>query len=336
LSELFFARHNVLTPETIAMRLSWGLALLASVACVAAQNPETNSPTSSPTGFRFEAIGNKSLGPVFVYHFGAVTSSNAPNARSRSNYFHPLYGLDGEVLTDDFPQDHDYHRGLYWAWSHIRVGDQEYDSWSLRGIRYEFQRWLAKEARSDGVRLGVENGWFVGDKQIMRETVWVQVHPRSASSRAIDLELRWTPTDHPVRLLGAAGKSYGGLTLRFGPRSKTMITVPGGRTSGDLVVSNLPWADLSGDLKKGSGDLSGVAVFVNPGHPDYPPTWMTRHYGLLAAGWPGVTPKTLPAGEPVTCRYRIWIHRGTPDAGEIQRAYADYCATERRHSEGKQ
>ena len=332
----------MLTPETIAMRLSWGLALLASIASAAAPNPETKSPAASPTGFRFEAIGDKSLGlwegdrPVFVYHFGAVTSSNAPNARSRSNYFHPLYGLDGEVLTDDFPQDHDYHRGLYWAWSHIRVGDQEHDSWSLRGIRYEFQRWLAKEARSDGVRLGVENGWFVGDKQIMRETVWVQVHPRSAAGRAIDLELTWTPTDRPVRLLGAEGKSYGGLTLRFGPRSKTMITVPGGRTSGDLVVTNLPWADLSGDLKKGSGDLSGIAVFVNPGHPDYPPTWMTRHYGLLAVGWPGVTPKTLSAGEPVTCRYRIWIHRGTPDAAEIQRAYADYCTTARRRRADKE
>ena len=144
------------------------------------------------------------------------------------------------------------------------------------------------------------------------------------------------PTDRPVSLLGAEGKSYGGLTLRFGPRSKTIITVPGGRTSGDLVVTNLPWADLTGDLKKGSGDLSGIAVFVNPGHPDYPPTWMTRHYGLLAVGWPGVTPKTLPAGEPVTCRYRIWIHRGTPDAAEIQRAYADYCATARRHPEAKE
>ena len=164
----------------------------------------------------------------------------------------------------------------------------------------------------------------------MRETVLVQVHPRSAASRAIDLELTWTPTGRPVRLLGAEGKSYGGLTLRFGPRSKTMITVPGGRTSEDLVVTNLPWADLSGDLRKGSGDLGGIAVFVNPGHPDYPPTWMTRDYGLLAVGWPGVTPKTLPAGEPVTCRYRIWIHRGTPDAAEIQRAYAEYCATARR------
>jgi len=39
------------------MRLSWALALVASVASVSAQNPEAKSPAVSRTGFRFEAIG---------------------------------------------------------------------------------------------------------------------------------------------------------------------------------------------------------------------------------------------------------------------------------------
>src|SRR5205809_4003827 len=111
----------------------------------------------------------------------------------------------------------------------------------------------------------------------MHETAWVRVHSSSASSRAIDIDLTWTPTDRPVTLSGAEAKSYGGLTLRFGPRSKTIITVPGGPTSGDLVVTHLPWADFSGDLKKDSGDVSGIALFIDPRHPDFPPTWMTRH-----------------------------------------------------------
>src|SRR5205807_2472164 len=42
---------NVLAREIIAMRLSWGLALLASVASAAAQNPDTKSPAASPAGF---------------------------------------------------------------------------------------------------------------------------------------------------------------------------------------------------------------------------------------------------------------------------------------------
>ena len=34
---------------------------------------------------------------------------------TRANYIHPLYGLDGEVLTEDFPRDHPHHRGVFWA-----------------------------------------------------------------------------------------------------------------------------------------------------------------------------------------------------------------------------
>ena len=32
----------------------------------------------------------------------------------------------------------------------------------------------------------------------------------------------------------------------------------------------------------------------------------------------------LVAGEPVRCRYRIWIHRGRPDAEHLARAFAAY------------
>ena len=224
-------------------------------------------------------------------------------------------------------KDHDYHRGLYWAWPHIKIGSQEFDLWSMRGIRYEFQRWLAQETKPNTAVLGVENGWFVGDKQVMREKAWIKVHPGPSESRSIDIELTWTPTDQSITLWGAEGKSYGGLTLRFGPRSKTIITVPTGRTSEDLVVTKLPWADLSGDLNRNTAGLSGAAVFVHPEHPDFPLTWMTRHYGLLAVGWPGVTPQTFPAGKPSACRYRLWIHRGAPEAAEIQKAYEAYGAT---------
>jgi len=313
-------------------------ALLSQTASRAAQDSDKKSPTAPQVRFRFEAVSDKSLGrwegdrPVFVYNHGVVSKPGVSATRNRSAYVHPIYGLEGEVLTDDFPADHVDHRGLYWAWPHIKIGSQEYDLWSLRGIRHEFQRWLAQETNANTAALGVENGWFVGDKQVIRETVWIKVHPATAETRSIDLELRWTPTDQAITLWGAEGKSYGGLTLRFGPRSKTIITVPNGRTTNDLLVTKLPWADLSGDLNPHAVDLSGAAVFVHPEHPDYPPTWMTRHYGLLAVGWPGVMPQTFPAGKTFAGRYRLWIHRGAPEAAEIQRIYEAYRATARTHA----
>jgi hypothetical protein len=302
-------------------------------------------PENSSTGFRFQAVNDQSLGlwendkPVLVYNHGPIARPDAQGARARACYFHPVYGLDGEVLTDDFPKDHLYHRGIYWAWPHIKINNQEYELWSAKGeLRHVFQRWLAKEANAECAKLGVENGWLVGDKPLVREQVQVEIHPESAGSRAIDIELTWTPIDQPLTLSGAEGKSYGGFNVRFAPRTKTVISVPenstlpdgvvapAGRISGDLLVTKLPWADFVGDFQ-GGVELSGAAIFVHPRHRDYPPTWMTRHYGLVSVGWPGVVPQTFPANEPITCRYRVWIHRGSPSAAEIQEAYETYRAT---------
>jgi hypothetical protein len=260
---------------------------------------------------------------VFVYNYGDIESPSAPEVPKHSAYLHPIYGLDGEVLTDDFPKDHVYHRGLYWAWPHIKIAGQEYDSWSLRGIRPQFQGWLRQEVKTNVAILGVENGWFVGKVQTMREQVFIAVHEASAESRSIDIELTWTPIDQPITLSGAPGKSYGGVTFRFAPRTETVITVPSGRAREDLLVTKLLWADFSADFKE-KGQFSGAAIFVDPNHPDYPPTWVTRNYGMLAVGWPGATPQIFPPGKSFSCRHRIWVHRGAPAVSEIQNAYQSY------------
>jgi hypothetical protein len=284
---------------------------------------------SAGARFVFKKVSDESLGlwenskPVFVYNHGDIQLTSRPQTHPHSNYFHPVYGLDGEVLTDDYPGDHYHHRGLYWGWPTVKVGDRQVDSWHYRNFRYKFHRWLAKETTSDRARLGIENGWYAGDKQIVKEEAWVEVHPATEAGRYIDLALTWTPIEEAVTLQGADGKSYGGLNLRFAPRTDTTITVPQGRANEDLLITRLPWADLSAKIKE-AGAPSGAAVFVHPSHPDFPPEWMTREYGLLSVGWPGVNAKTLPAGQPVTCRYRIWIHRGLHDAATVQKAYDEY------------
>src|SRR6056300_243087 len=43
---------------------------------------------------------------------------------NRANYIHPLYTLDGDILTEDFPEDHLHHRGIFWAWHQLNIGDK--------------------------------------------------------------------------------------------------------------------------------------------------------------------------------------------------------------------
>src|SRR5262245_20143036 len=52
---------------------------------------------------------------------------------ARANYVHPLLDLDGEPLTEDFPADHLHHRGIFWAWHQVLIGDKAIgDPWALK------------------------------------------------------------------------------------------------------------------------------------------------------------------------------------------------------------
>jgi len=307
------------------------LAVLLLLGCAA--DPTSHAAEATKAGFRFADVSDKSLGlwegdkPVFVYNHGVISKAGVPEDRARSSYVHPLYGLDGEVLTDDFPKDHYHHRGLFWAWPHVKIGDKECSLWDLKGIRHQFERWIEKEASAKGAVLAVENGWYVGAEKVVQERIWLRVHPATVDERAIDVDCEWVPLKAAMTLTGAEGKSYGGLTLRFAPGTNTAITIPSGLTKADLPMTNLPWADLT-RLFDAEKKTSGAAIFVHPSHPDFPPQWLTRHYGVLCLGWPGVKPATFQVGEVIRCRYRVWIHRGTVTTERLAQAYEAYRATD--------
>jgi len=285
--------------------------------------------------FRFQAVNDASLGlwdadqPVLVYNHGMVTVDRVPQKdprRTRACYIHPLWGLQGEVLTDDAPRDHYHHRGIYWAWPHVKIDGREYDLWMYHNIQQKFVRWLDRQAGPVTAALGVENGWFVADRKVMIERVWLRAYKAAGGERSLDLEFTFIPVDRPITLRGSEGKSYGGLNIRYAPRDKTVITVPAGPSKQDLPDTPLPWADLSAQFKDPNAQTpSGAAVFIDPGHPDFPPTWLTRHYGILCIGWPGVKGKTFEPGQPIRLNYRLWIHRAAADTEALKQAYEGYA-----------
>ena len=105
-------------------------------------------------GFRFRELGDKSLvledddKPALVYNFGVITDPKVPKddpRGSRACFVHPVYGLNGEVLTESSPKDHYHHHGLFWAWPHIGIEGKEYDLWVDKDIRQRFVRWICRE-----------------------------------------------------------------------------------------------------------------------------------------------------------------------------------------------
>src|SRR5690554_4279744 len=70
--------------------------------------------------------------PRFFYQ---TATKSLDGKYPRANYIHPLYGLNGEVLTEDFPEDHLHHHGIFWAWHQLFAeGERVGDPWISEGI----------------------------------------------------------------------------------------------------------------------------------------------------------------------------------------------------------
>ena len=256
---------------------------------------------------------------VFVYRHQMMLAEGVPEKYRRSTYIHPLFDLRGNAITDDFPKDHLHHRGLSWTWAHVSIAGEVHDLWACEGIRQVFERWLAKENGPVCATIGVKNAWWIAQRKVMDEWVWIRAFPANEYGRAIDVLLTLKALE-PIQLSGRKEKGYSGFGLRYGPRQATIVSTPQGTEAADSDLKPLPWADESGKFA-GSPILSGAAIFQHPSNPSSPAGWCLRHYGFIGVSWPGVEIIHLEPGKTLTLRFRVWVHEGDAKEGKVQEAY---------------
>jgi hypothetical protein len=279
--------------------------------------------------------------PVLTYNYGFIDPPEEKKADMaekapgpRTGYVHPIYGLDGDRLTDDYPSDHLHHRGLFWAWPLSTIGGKRFDLWLLKDCHSVFVKWLEPPSGGPVAKLAAENGWVFSATPgvLVREQVRLVVHPADQAGRAIDVALDFTNVSGgPVTIQGQLDESngvlkgYGGLTLRFdGTRQPTVLTNGLGDVPEDIFRAKTPWSDLSSPIKEG-GPTSGIAVFQNSGNPSYPHEgWILRHYGVIGASWPCEAAYNLPPNETLKLQYRLYVHRGNVQEGKVAEHFAEY------------
>jgi hypothetical protein len=256
---------------------------------------------------------------------------------SRCHYIHPLYGLDGEVLTEDFPEDHRHHRGIFWAWHQVLVGDKRVgDGWSLKDIFWDVY---------DAKTLSLDDGssvlsvkvfwksplWTDGggrQKPFVRETTVVRVYPASGDIRKIDFEIGLLALEDGVRIGGAANKkAYGGFSARIRLPKDISFTGQGGAvTPAGTPIEAGPWLDFSGSFQE-EGQVSGLAILCHRSLPGYPQRWILRRRGSMQnAVYPGREPILLSREKPLVLRYRLIVHRGNAEQINLNKLQAQYNA----------
>jgi len=244
--------------------------------------------------------------PVYVYNYGMMLDSGAPESKRRSSYLHPVYAPNGVVVTDDFPRDHWHHRGVFWAWPIITVEGKRYDQWMALNPQTRFERWVTREAGEGNAVLEVENGWYLDGGKIVKESVRIVAHPAQDGKRILDFELEFTALDRPIAIAGAPenNKGYGGFSVRFAKRENTIITTDAGREVKDTDMVRHTWAQLEADY---GGKHAALRIDDDPSNPGSPNGWCLRHYGFLGVNFPGRQPFQLSPGRPLRLKYRVTL-----------------------------
>jgi len=269
--------------------------------------------------------------PVLAYRYTRVDPpEGVPERYWRMSYIHPLFGLDGDVLTQDFPSDHYHHRGVFWTWPECTVGDRQMDVWTLRDVRQVFEEWITREADEQSATVGVQNVWVFDDDPtpIVRERITFTVYPADEVGRAIDFHLAFTnASDEVVTIRGASSgdKGYGGFSYRpDSARKPLQFTTADGEVDKDFTEYETPWADCTSTVEP-DGPTSGVAIFQHPTNPGYPHSgWLFRHYGFLGASYPHNETLTLNPGDGFELRYRLYMHCGDVEFGRVAERFDAY------------
>ncbi|MBL8210930.1 MAG: PmoA family protein [Bryobacterales bacterium] len=244
-------------------------------------------------------------------------------------YVHPLVSPAGVTLTHDGPADHLHHRGLFWGWPIVEVAGKRYDTWLQRGVTHVAEG-VAHKISGGKAELRARHQWRADGNLLLRDALTIA----TADGQTLDITLRLEAGDRPVTLAGAPeqDKGYGGLSVRFAPRSQTVLRSSEGAVPKDEDHGAHEWAEFEGSFASGRAGLRMTADRANPGFPHH---WCLRHYGFTGANFPGVTPVRLEPGKPVTLRYQVRLfdaqdHPLTAQARENGRRFERSIAAMRR------
>ena len=258
---------------------------------------------------------------------------------ARAHYIHPLHGLGGEVLTEDFPVDHLHHRGVFTAWHQLWVGnDSAGDGWELRDIAYR-----SSQPRVEMIEETTEPSVLVlhthatihsnclrdaqGEPQaILDEQQAIHIHRAESDYRVIDIMSTFTPCVPNLRIGGSDdAKGYGGFSWRL--RLPEDVLFRGHDGVVDPVTRATPvgpWIATEGSYGE-DGARAGVAVFCHPSTPGQPRQWILRRQrSMQNHAFPGRNPIAFGPNDRLRLAYRLIIYRNEWSLEALRALFNDY------------
>jgi len=261
--------------------------------------------------------------------FYQMTPKSKDGEYERNNYIHPLWGINGKELTEDFPADHLHHRGIFWAWHQVWIDDKRIgDPWEIKNfeqkiIEFEFIKQSSGEVVMQTEVDWLSDLWKKAGKKVpyIKEFGKITVHPSGTNYRKIDFEIRLEAQEKNLKIGGSEDeKGYSGFSVRMAlPEDVTFSGVNGNVVPEVTAVESPGYINIAGKVdandKKG-----GIVIIDNPDNPGYPQSWILRDKNSMQnAAWPGREAVDIPWDKPLVLKYSLIVYLGKMNESKIDK-----------------
>jgi hypothetical protein len=253
----------------------------------------------------------------------------------RGGYLHPVLTPSGRVISDDYPQKHLHHHGVWFAWTKTEFEGRAPDFWNMGDRKGTVEPVTVERQWSGPVHGGFQARHQFVDltaptpRLVLDESWQIRVFRLGKGTARYwlwDLEsTQQCATGSPLRL---PEYHYGGIGFRGhgdwdGKNNASYLTSEGETDRIKGHATRARWCHVGGNVQ---GVLAGVAILCHPAnfrapqpmriHPDEP---FFCYAPSQLGDW------EIRPGDTYVSRYRFVVSDGRPDRAELDRIWHAYA-----------
>ncbi len=267
-------------------------------------------------------------GPMAVYR--RTVPEDVALTVDSGGFFHPFNTPAGTPVTGLRPEDHLYHRGVFFAWFEM-LGDVPADFWGWGEHapvedRVIVSRAIPEVSASDtGASFTAENEWNAGGEVMVNERLSAHAWTEDGA-HVLDLEYTVVPTQD----ITLPQRAFSGFCFRtridggfqpFSPEGPVDRDLPS-HVDPDSNWPPQPWYAYTIDID-GVDQPAGAAVVDHPDNPES--LWHNQMaIGMLNPVIMALDDVELPAGEPFVLRYHAVTFDGEVPEDLLNRLAEDW------------
>lgn len=238
-------------------------------------------------------------------------------------YFFPVNGpVSGQSVTTETSEPYPHHHSLFFGCD--RVNGANYWQESNERGQIVSQGPQLSVASGERVEFSDDCLWRVpGQEPVMRDRRSIRISAPNENLRLLDFEIVLEPlTDITIEKT-----NHSLFSARMAPelsvaQGGTLVNAEGKKGEKETFGVASAWCDFYGTR---GGVVEGLAILQHPENRWYPAPWFTRDYGFFSPTpmfWLEGDKLELKKGESVSLKYRVVVHAGAADVGELFGEYA--------------